>query len=154
MQKPNLEAEFSRVGRGVMESAANIVTAIFEREFSEAMANAIAEVQEMLGVPPPKHATRKVRTEAKSGWPADPEARSAEMKRRQAVARANKANAEGLHPRDEGHPDHDKWRAKLTKARKRQWAQKSPAERHAWQERMAAARRKQKRESARLEQVA
>lgn len=150
MDKSSVNAEFTRVGRDLMKSAADVVTAIFEKYFSEAMANAMAEVQEMLGAPAPKHATRKVVTEAKSGWPDDPQERSREMKRRMAVAKANKAK----HPREPGHPDHAQWAAKMKKARKRTWDKKSPAERQAVVEAMMAGKRKKKRGVAKLERVA
>jgi hypothetical protein len=54
-----------------------------------------------------------------SGWPADPEARKVEMKRRMLVhAEKNKG---ANHPRDPRHPGHDKWIANLRKAQKKAW---------------------------------
>jgi len=59
---------------------------------------------------------------AKSGWPADPEERRAEMKRRMAVRNVKKM------------------KARLSRAAKKRWAAKSPAERRAHMAKMAAGR--------------
>ena len=66
------------------------------------------------------------------GWPADPEERKAEMKRRLA-ARGRK-----LQPKDPGHPDHERWRANLSKARKKAWAAMTPRQQKERLRKMAA----------------
>jgi len=52
------------------------------------------------------------------------EERSAEMKRRLALGRANRPT----HPRDPRHPGHDAWIAKLRKSQKKAWSNLTPAE--------------------------
>ena len=66
------------------------------------------------------------------------EERSAEMKRRQAIAAGKKK----LHPRDVAHPEHAAWAAKLSKARKKAWARLTPEEQKAKLAHMAAGQRR------------
>lgn len=76
-----------------------------------------------LGRPPGK---------GKSGWDAmTPEQRSAEMKRRQAVARAKRGEKiKGLgHPRNPDHPGHDAWVRKMTESNRKHWASLTPKKR-------------------------
>lgn len=81
---------------------------------------------------------------AASGWPADPEARRAEMRRRMQVAAAK--NGQALvskvdnHPRSPGHPGHAKWVAKMKKTRKKAWAVMTEAQRKEQVQRMVAGR--------------
>jgi hypothetical protein len=75
-----------------------------------------------------------------------PEERSAEMKRRRAIARAKKVGA--LSPRHAGHPEHPKWAAKMARARKRAWNKKTEAEKEAWKAKMAAGKVAAKRSAA------
>lgn len=53
----------------------------------------------------------------RSGWSDDPAERAAEMRRRQAVARAKKAT----HPRDPNHPGHAEWVEKIGKVQRERW---------------------------------
>jgi hypothetical protein len=55
------------------------------------------------------------------GWPADPEERKAEMRRRMKVRAAKKAT----HPRDPNHPEHEQWVAKMSAATKKRWGKLS-----------------------------
>ena len=76
---------------------------------------------------------------AKSGWEnMTAEERSAEMKRRQAVAKANKAT----HPRDPNHPGHDEWVANLRKIQLKHWNKQSPAQKEARIAAMEAGKKK------------
>jgi len=87
---------------------------------------------------PRKH-VEAIEGRASSGWPADPAARSAEMKRRIKVARAKK-NAK-LHPRDINHPDHAAWVARMKKVQNSFWKKLTVAERKARLEKMMAGRK-------------
>jgi hypothetical protein len=87
----------------------------------------------------PRKQVEAIEGRASSGWPADPEARSAEMKRRMAVA---KAKLKPQHPDSE---QHEAWLTKLRADRKAAWAKLSPRKQ---QERVAKmlAGRKAKRQ--------
>lgn len=67
----------------------------------------------------PRKNVAAIQGRASSGWPADPAERSAEMKRRRAVAEKKK-NAK-LHPRDKSHPEHAAWVAKMKKVQQKFW---------------------------------
>jgi|SRR5882672_4974940 len=75
----------------------------------------------------------------RSGWPADPEERKAEMKRRMQVRKQRRANSPRAdssapaptHPRDANHPDHEAWVKKIRKANKRAWNGLNPEQRKA-----------------------
>jgi len=81
---------------------------------------------------------------AASGWPADPEARRAEMRRRMQVAAAKngqslvKARFQPNHPRNVDHPDHAKWVAKMKKGRKKAWAAMTEAQQKEQVQKMVA----------------
>lgn len=94
----------------------------------------------------------------RSGWPADPEERKAEMARRRAKAQAKhegRATAPPRHPRDPRHPGHAKWLKNVSNARKRVWKAMSPAKRKAHLEKMQAGRKppKAKRQARKLPTV-
>ena len=72
-----------------------------------------------------------------SGWPSDPAERSAEMKRRMAVAAAKKKTL-----------DND-----LSKHRKKEWAKMSPAKKKARLDAMAAGRQKRQRAQKKTERA-
>jgi len=76
---------------------------------------------------------RPPKTKTSSGWPGDPEARKAEMARRQAVAARNKAGktGPGRHPRDPRHPGHADWLKKLRAGQKKRWESLTPAQQKA-----------------------
>ena len=103
-----------------------------------------AEPKRQVGRPPRK----KARTSPWTNMSA--EDRSIEMKRRQAVARAKREGAvvpaepevdvERLHPRDPRSPRHERWRKRVSKGRKRNWAEMSPRARNARLAKMAAGR--------------
>jgi hypothetical protein len=81
---------------------------------------------------------------AKWGWEGmSAEERSREMKRRMAVAKRKKQGK--LHPRDKDHPDHEKWGANRSEARKKIWAGKTKAEKEQWKEAMKKGKRQIKR---------
>ena len=91
----------------------------------------------------------------KSGWPADPAARSLEMQRRRALwhGDAKKSGpkkpkvtlAKATHPRDPNHPDHAKWVAKMRRSNKKFWAGMTPEERAARIAKFTAGRKKAKK---------
>ena len=54
--------------------------------------------------------------------------RSAEMVRRRAKGQGRRPK-ERLHPRDEGHPDHEQWLANVKRASNKAWNNLSPRER-------------------------
>jgi len=90
---------------------------------------------------PKKGAPARV-SAGKSGWSDDPAERSREMKRRMAVAAKKKGiDAKGLHPRDVGHPEHDKWLKATRRAHKAHWNALSFKERKERLERMKAGRK-------------
>jgi hypothetical protein len=71
-----------------------------------------------------------------NGWPADPEARRLEMKRRMAVARGKKAEPK-VPTNEHGHVIHD---VALSRQRKAAWAALSPKKRRERLAKMAAGR--------------
>jgi hypothetical protein len=86
---------------------------------------------------PPKVVKDQVRVATgASSWPTDPEERSKEMKRRQALARARREGGEvkavkipGMHPRDVRHPNHAAWVEKMQRVNKAAWERLSPKQR-------------------------
>jgi hypothetical protein len=92
--------------------------------------------------------SRRLAAPRKKGWPADaaqgywgkmtPEERSVEMQRRMALRTAKKAKAN--HPRNEGHPGHAAWLAKLRKVQQERWNSLSPAAQKRHIKQMLAAR--------------
>jgi hypothetical protein len=92
---------------------------------------------------------RPPKTKTNTGWPADREARKAEMKRRQAVAARKKAGGAAepdgdepkpKHPRDPRHPGHDAWVKKLRAAQKKRWKSFTPAQQKAQLRKMTKGR--------------
>lgn len=78
----------------------------------------------------PKVKTKPAEPEiSKYGWPDDPAERSREMKRRMAIAK-KKREAKVAAEKATAH------RAALSKAAKKRWEKKTPAQRAAWQESM------------------
>jgi hypothetical protein len=105
----------------------------------------------------PPRTPEQARFKAKSGWDKlSPEERSAEMMRRIQVAREKReaARIAALHPRDVGHPDHEKWAANLRKTRKSEWEKKSPAQKKAFVAAMKAGKAKSERERKKAERAA
>ena len=88
----------------------------------------------------PAKVGRPRRKAASSGWPADPEERSLEMKRRQKVAALKKGKSG--HPRDPNHPGHAEWLKKTGRAAKKRWRNMSVRDRKARLAAMAAGRQK------------
>ena len=84
----------------------------------------------------------------KSGYWATltPEERSAEMRRRREVQKANKPT----HPRDPRHPDHEAWLKKLRRVAVKRWDAKTPAQKKAHLAKMIAGRNGEKLPSAKL----
>jgi hypothetical protein len=76
----------------------------------------------------PRKNVEAVEGRASSGWPADPEERRAEMRRRQAVAKAKRTAK--LHPRDAAHPGHAAWVEKIGKVQRARWKKMTPRERN------------------------
>jgi len=74
--------------------------------------------------------------------PADPEARSREMKRRIAVSRGKAVPKSATHPRDRNHPEHAAWLRKMKRAQKKRWEAMTPIVREAQLATMAAGRSK------------
>jgi hypothetical protein len=104
----------------------------------ELMTKAVAEHRDLLSF---MQDAGQIVAKGRNGWPDDPEERSAEMKRRMAVAKENKRlTPEGL--------------ANLRKIRRRSWKNKTPEERAAWQAKMAAGKAKARRAKRKAERDA
>jgi hypothetical protein len=88
----------------------------------------------------PRKEMPTVRVMRESGWSSDPEERSREMRRRFKVRdqKREQNQVKHLSPRDKAHPDHAEWKKKLGRARKREWAAMTPAQRKARLAAMAA----------------
>jgi hypothetical protein len=112
----------------------------------------LQEPRKKTGRPPKAIAGEKLA----SGWPADPEERKAEArrrmqnrdsKRRQRAAKAAKSMV------SKDSPDHDKFRKKMKQAAKRRWANMSFKERKAKLAAMRAGRKQKKAPVLKLEAV-
>jgi hypothetical protein len=107
------------------------------------LALALPESAPRRGRPPKKKAKAAAIATRSSGWPSDPEERKREMARRRRKALRNQAKTpKALHPRDVGHPEHDKFAAKSKRAHKKYWAGLTVAERKARVAAMVAGRTK------------
>jgi len=90
----------------------------------------------------PRRNVEAIKGRASSGWPSDPEARSAEMRRRQEVAEAKRRAK--LHPRNPEHPGHAAWVASIGKATRSRWKKMTVAERKERLAKMAAGQARSK----------
>lgn len=111
-----------------------------ERELDELRAH-LGLMQQEHGQPT-NGASSKHAVAARSGWSDDPEERSREMKRRIHIAKLKQ------NPKDKGHPEHAKWVAKMSRIRKRTWANKTPEQRAAWQKALKEGRKRKRQEVA------
>lgn len=156
---PNLAGpDLTLVGMGALLSGleyARDILGMYANDIRAAMAAAQSDVAEPLRKKRPgfSPSVREALNEAKGGWASmTPEERSAEMKRRRAVAEQNKQLGPMVnHPRDPRHPNHDRWIANLRKSQKKYWNNMTPAQKKA---KIAALAVNRSKPSPKMENVA
>jgi hypothetical protein len=124
----------------------------------EEMQNLLAHMQDGGETVAERKLARRHVVAGRNGWAGmTAEERKVEMRRRFKVReekKAAKAAETVKSPASKAHPDHEEWRKKLVKAKKRAWKKKSPEEREKWLSAMRAGRSKAERQRKKAERAA
>lgn len=135
----NLSEILERLGRDIALPGVDLAIELLQQLRADLMAGAPAETEPVVAT----RRGRPLKPGSRSWGNLTAEERSAEMKRRMAVAQAKRGKTikiPGLHPRDPKHPGHDAWIEKMKAAQRKAWDSMSPAQQKAKNRKMLKAR--------------